>query len=241
MRFPLLRRLMQAVAGVALTAASRPPRGAPTPAVLDANSSTADGTSVVTGSVAAKAGVPVFLAVISHHATAAVQPTVAWTLGAGPAWNLVPDQTQTANAGTRRGSLFIALPTADVTDTLTISFGGDTQTAFAWIAFHVPGAPTASTVVQGPAPVNSGGGAVTSLAVTSLSAFEDPNNVAIAWFGRPANDDITPDADFAELEDRGAASTAVRIQVQWARNQQDCTATFASSQAMGGMIEVRAA
>ena len=73
-------------------------------------------------------------------------------------------------------------------------------------------------------------------------ALEHPNNLNLAVFIGAVNQDIVPDADFAEIDDQNVLTSVIRMETEWARNQRDCTATWAALQQCAALaIEVKAA
>lgn len=202
----------------------------PIPTLLTANASTTDGTSIATASVSPTANQPIYAAVFAQLAGTPPEPTCT---GNGLTWTSV----KTLAFSTRRLQIFSAIGANPSAGVITFDYGASSPTAFAWAVIQVAGAATSSFTVQAPTGTTA---TDTSLAAPTLSAFEHIDNINLSFFTTVANADITPDADFTELADVGAAGNAVRLQVEWARNQTDCTATFASTTAGALSLEVKA-
>jgi hypothetical protein len=194
--------------------------------------STTDAASFATASITLAASQPAYVAVSSHNATAAGQPTVT---GCGLTWSA--EKTITISAGARRMTIFSGAGTPSA-GALTIDFAGTNQTAINWIVVQLADAATSGYTVQAPNGTTTASG--TSLAGPTLSAFEHANNVHLAFFMTSLNAGITPDANFTELADTSQTGNNVSLECQWARNVLTCTSTFSTAAAACISLEVKA-
>jgi hypothetical protein len=159
--------------------------------------STTDGTTFpVAPSFDVTAGVPVILAILNTKGSATDTPTVADD--AGNTYTLVRTRGWgTAAVPLRRWTVFRMDPVSTATVTLTVSFGGNTQTGFWWNAVECAGAKTGADLV-----VQSIGDTNDATATDfdghfdpPLAAFADAtNNATLAFIGWAANDAGTKDA-----------------------------------------------
>ena len=194
--------------------------------------STTDAASFNTASLTLVAGQPCYVAVSSHNATAANQPTVT---GAGLTWTA--EKSITLSSGARRMTVFSGCG-ATSAGALTIDFAGTTQTAINWIVIQFTAAAAAGYTVQVPNGTTTASG--TSLAGPTLAAFEHVNNAHLAFFMTSLNAAITPDGSFTELADTNQTGNNVSLECQWARNALTCTSTFSSAAAACISLEVKA-
>ena len=212
----------------------------PSPENLAANgagTSTADAAAFATGAITPPANRPVILWV-SHQGAVAPQPTVTSNAGLNLAWTA----KQSVIIGSRRVTAFEAPGlAAPGSGTVQIDFAGNVQSAIIWRFASMKDAPASgSCVVQAPAGTTNGSSL--SLAAPALAPLEHPNNLNLAVFIGAVNQDIVPDADFAELDDQNVLTSVIRMETEWARNQRDCTATWAALQQCAALaIEVKAA
>jgi hypothetical protein len=179
---------------------------------ITSGTSTTDGTSFVTASVTLKArpGLMYALVFINSKASAAEAATTVQTTGA--ALSFTSRNSQLYGASTEgRVSMWTAVPTADVTDTITISFTG-TQTGAAWalVAFTNVDTTTNDGIVQ--TAVGSGD-STTPLA--TLGAFGSSNNATFGLNANLADTSTTPGAGFVELYDINYATPTNCLQAQY--------------------------
>jgi hypothetical protein len=194
--------------------------------------STTDAASFNTASLTLVAGQPCYVAVSSHNATAADQPTVT---GAGLTWTA--EKSVTLSSGARRMTVFSGSG-ATSAGALTIDFAGVNQTAINWIVIQFTAAASSGYTVQVPNGTTTASG--TSLAGPTLAAFEHASNVHLAFFMTSLNAGITPDGNFTELADTSQTGNNVSLECQWARNVLTCTSTFTTAAAACISLEVKA-
>jgi hypothetical protein len=203
-----------------------------TPTNLTTSASTTDGSSFLTASISPAAAAVQYIGVTHHQSGGQPTPTVT---GCSLTW--VQEETQVLGT-TRRLTVFRAHGTP-TTGQLTIDFAGATQTACAWSVVECAGADLSGT--SGSAAtrqsVPATAAAVTTITST-LAALEHAGNVHLCFVALSTNVDVVPDAQFAELGDSGAASTAVRIESEWAVGELTCDPTFTSSDVAVISIEV---
>lgn len=195
--------------------------------VLTSNSSTTDGTSIVTASISPAANA-LIVAVVGTAAATTAAPTASG--GGMTTWDSVLSTNFVTT--TRRLTYFRALQAGPSSGTLTFDFGGVTQTSFAWAVLQFTGVNTsgsngAGAIVQSPAGTTGGGG-ITTLTKT-LSAFEHANNVHLYLGAMDTNGSHTADAQFAELSDNAIATGAITVWSAWALAELSADPTFTAS------------
>ncbi len=231
MRFPLLRKLMAAVAGAGFGGSGGAAlRGVPIPLLLTQDSSTTDANNFNTASIAPVNGRPCFMWVSSHNASG---PNEAACTG----WTKVETKTYGAT-NVRRETLLKADSTPSGVQNIT--FGGQVQTAACWALAQVQdAAPIATAVVQAPTPTSTNSN--TTLASPTLAALEYSGNIMLVGVSHSVDEDITGDADFTTLASQHKAANAVTLHVAWARGATTNDTTFSSGAAGAISIEVKAA
>jgi hypothetical protein len=204
-------------------------RGTPTPTLLEAASSTTNGTGFTTGSVS-----PASAAVVTIDAvetSVAETPTIS---GLGVTWNSVT----VASVGVRRVARFwAACPCTPGTITITY---GSTQNSAAWAVVQWLGVDQTNPVVQNGTANDATGTATTLQLASPLAAFEHANNVNFTVVALNTTATVTHDVDFAELSDDNEAANAVTLETQWAVGQLQCTSTFTAASAVMISSEMRA-
>jgi hypothetical protein len=161
-------------------------------------------------------------------------------VGCGLTWVLV--DAVNLGAGTlKRLSRWRALGPAPSTGSLTITFANTMNGCLVdWkeiAGASTEGANGSGAIVQ--TVTNAAGAALTVNA--TLAALEHASNVALAAVGININDVVTPDADFAEVQDNGMASPVATLESQWAEGETACDPTFASAQSAIILSEIKAA
>lgn len=199
---------------------------------LTSASSTTDGSSFLTASISPAAARVQYIGVTHHQAGGQPTPTVT---GCGLTW--VQEETQVLGT-TRRLTVFRAHGTPSAGQ-LTIDFAGASQTACAWSVVECAGADLSGSSGAGATRQSVPATAAATTGITStLAALEHAGNVHLCFVALSANVDVVPDAQFAELGDSGAASTAVRLESQWAIGELPCSSTFTSADVAVISLEV---
>lgn len=167
--------------------------------VVTSGNDTTDGTSYTTASVTlyARPGIMYALAFANSKASAAQAASAVTTTSGGVTFS--SRNSQTYGASTEgRVSIWTAVPTSDVTDTVKIDFGGgNTQTGCTWalIAFSNVNTSTNHGFVQ---TVVGSGNSTTPLA--TLAAFGSANNATFMAQGNLSSAQTTG-TNFRELTD----------------------------------------
>jgi hypothetical protein len=164
---------------------------------ITSGTNTTDATTFATASVTLKArpGVMYALSVVNTHGSGANTVTAATT---GAALSFTSRDTTQFNSSLSRVTLLTAVPTADVTDTITITIGSaQTATACIWslIAFTNVDTTTNHGIVQ---TALGTGSSTTPLA--TLAAFGSANNASFGAHGT-AQSSATPGTNFIEVHD----------------------------------------
>lgn len=188
---------------------------APNPvSIANLTTGTANGTSSSTASVFPSANKLELLSVSSRTSITANpnQPTVT---GNGLTWvainSVVYDDTSSSR---RRVTLFRAMGSSPSTGTISIDFGGQTQTDIAWSVDQVSGMDTTGTNGSGAIVQNAqnkdSSGTGTSLSV-ALAAFGNTNNATFGAFGADnmVNRVSVVGSGFTKVGDAGTVSLQV--------------------------------
>lgn len=194
---------------------------------ITSGTTTTDATSFATASVTLKArpGVMYALSVVNTHGSSANTVTCATT---GGAVTFTSRNTTQFNGTLSRVSLFTALPSADVTDTITITIGsGQTATACLWslVAFTNVDTTTNDGIVQ---TATATGNSTTPSA--TLSAFASANNATFGAHGT-AQTAATPGSGFIEVHDVTASTPTCGLETEYtSANDTSVDATITSAQ-----------
>jgi hypothetical protein len=218
--------------------AATPDRATISVVAVEASDDNTDQAVYTTGSQTPTANKLQVLDILATAAVTAETPTS--VVGCGLTWVLV--DAVNLGAGTlKRLSRWRALGPAPSTGSLTITFANTMNGCLVdWK--EIAGASTAGAngsgaIVQ--TVTNAKGAALTVNA--TLAALEHASNVALAAVGININDVVTPDADFAEVQDNGMASPVATLESQWAEGETACDPTFASAQSAIILSEIKAA
>lgn len=193
---------------------------------ITSGTNTTDATSFATASVTLKArpGVMYALSVVNTHGSAANAVTCATT---GGAVTFTSRATLNFDGTLSRVSLFTAVPTTDVTATITITIGSaQTATACLWslVAFTNVDTTTSDGIVQ---TATGTGSSVTPLA--TLAAFGSANNATFGAHGT-AQTAATPGTGFVEVHDTTAATPTCGLQTEYSSaNDTTVDATITSA------------
>jgi hypothetical protein len=162
---------------------------------LETTGSTTDATSFTTGSVTPTADRLQLLAVVNTKSSTATLPTVS---GDGLTWVQVATCTYDSSTA-KRLTLFRALGASPSTGSLTIDFGGTTQTGIGWSWVEVSGTDTSGTNGSG-AIVQAvcGTEATTATPSVTLSAFGNAANATYGAFGIGTNPTCTAGTGFTK-------------------------------------------
>lgn len=136
------------------------------------------------------------------------------------------------NSNLNRVSIWSAVPTSDYTGTLTIDFGGTTQTGccYSLAAFSNVDTTTNDGVVQ---TATGTGNSTTPLA--TLAAFGSADNGTFGAFGQAAAANGTPSTSYWELGDVTAATPAQSLQTDY-RPDNDTTVDETITSAQWGAV-----
>jgi len=210
----------------------------PAPAGVTLGTSSTDAATYATASVRMYAGRMYTIAVENSHGTSASAVSGVTATGGG-APTFTSRATTQYNGTLNRVSLWTCVPTVDYTGTLTIAFGGVTQTGACWnlTEWHFVDTATNDGIVQA---VTGTGTSVTPLA--TLAAFGSTNNATLGAFGWAAATTLTPGTGFFELADTSAATPAQALGVEY-RPDNDTTVDGTITSAAWGSIgaEIKAA
>jgi hypothetical protein len=202
-------------------------------AMLAAVGSSTDAASYTTSSVTLKAGRLYLIAVENSHGSSA---SAVSAITGGPTWT--SRSTTQYNTNLNRISIWSGVPTVDYTGTLSIAFGGVTQTGAIYSIDEFSGVDTSSSdgvVQQAVGTGNSG----TSLA--TLAAFGSANNATYAAHGHAAASASAPGSGFTEKSDVTAATPAQALCTDWrVDNDTTADATFTSAQWGACAVELKA-
>lgn len=213
---------------------------------LTSGGSDTDATSYTTASVSPSANTLQLLTVASttRITTDPNQPTVT---GNGLTWvainTVVFDNTSSSR---RRITTFRAMGSSPSSGTITIDFGGQTQTSGVWVLDELSGTDTSGTngsgaVVQSAVnsePVNF----VTSLTMT-LGAFSSSDNATYGVYGNGNTNTITAGSGFAMVAHNNSPADGLGAWTEFrADNDTSVNFTFSSDTELGGIaIEIKAA
>ncbi len=173
-----------------------------------ASSSSTDATSYAMASTVYRTGCLYLLSIENSHATSAT--AVSSITGGGPTFT--SRSTTNFNGTLNRTSIWSAVPTADFTGVLTISFGATTQTGCVWSLneFRNVDTTTNDGIIQ---QVVGTGSSTTPLA--TLAAFSSTDNATFAAHGVGSTSTGTAGTNFTELSDTNAATPAQALQTDW--------------------------
>ncbi len=203
---------------------------------------TTDATTNVTASVQPAPDCVVYAAVVSGVTVG--PPNVPTASGNGLTWVEVGNVLFGAITGnTHRLTVFRSLGSAPTAGAITFDFGGQTQESMAHSIVQCSDVDTSGTNGSGATPQSdtstSGSTAVTTINATLASALQSSKSVMLTFVATNLNSAVTPDAQFTEMADVGAATPAIRIECEFAINQTVCDPTFSSAQAGAVAVEVK--
>lgn len=172
---------------------------------ITAGSSSTDANNYTTATVVLRPGFLYLLSVENSKASAA---DVVSSITNGPTWtsrSSTTFNTSTAN----RVSIWSGVPSTTYVGTLTINFGGVTQTGAVWSLNEFANVDTATNdgIVQ--QAVNTGNSAAPSATLAAFSSFE---NATFGAFGVGSTSAGTAGTGFTELSDTTAATPAQALQ-----------------------------
>lgn len=202
------------------------------------SSSSTDANNYVTGSVTLRAGRLYLLSVENSKGSATADAVSSVTGGAGVP-TFTSRSTTTYNSNLNRVSIWSAVPLADYTGTLTINFGGVTQTGAVWALNEIIGADPVTNhgiVQQAVGTGNSG------TALATLGAFTSTDNWAFGAMAHAAATATTFGSGFSELSDTTAATPAQALETEYrATSDTSVDATFTSAQWGACAVEIQSA
>jgi hypothetical protein len=202
------------------------------------NGSSSDANNYVTASVTMKAGRLYLLSVENSKGSATADVISSVTGGAGVP-TFVSRSSVAYNTNLNRQSIWTAVPLVDYTGTLTINFGGVTQTGAIWSLDEIIGVDVVTNhgiVQQATGTGNSG------TALATLAAFTSADNWAFGAFGHAAATASAPGSGFSELADQTQATPAQAMETVY-RITSDTTVdgTFTSAQWGACAVEIQSA
>lgn len=190
-------------------------------ALASSSSATSYATSSVT--LRARSGYMYAVVVTNVHGSSANTVTVATT---GGALTFTSRATTQFNGTLGRVSLFTAVPSADVTDTITITIGSG-QTATACSA-HVIGFTNVDTATNDGIVQTATGTGNSTTPLATLAAFGSANNATFAGHANAGGSVTTPGAGYIELLD---SAVTYGLQTEYASgNDTTADATITSAQ-----------
>lgn len=188
------------------------------------SSSSTDANNYVTGTVTLKAGRLYLMAVENSKGSATAD--VVSSITGGPTFT--SRSSVAYNTNLNRVSIWSAVPTADYTGTLTINFGGVTQTGAVWALTEVSGVDMSTTdgiVQQATGTGNSG------TALATLAAFASTANFTFGAMAHAAATATTFGSGFTESSDQTTATPAQALETEHLLgNDTTVDATFTSAQ-----------
>lgn len=214
-------------------------RGTISVALLEAASSTTDGTVFTTGTKTPTANKLQVIDILAAHGVTAETPLS--VTGCGVTWVLV-GESYLGGGTTKRIARYRAMGSAPSTGALTITFSG-TMTSVIWNWNEVTNASTEGLNGSGAfvQTVTATAGAGSTTINATLAALEHATNVHLAAVGLNTNASVTPDADFSELGDKGEGTPVSTLETEYAANQVACDPTFAAAQAVILSSEIKSA
>jgi hypothetical protein len=199
---------------------------------ITANSDSTDSATYTTASITLKAGRLYIAAIENSHGTSA---SAVSAITGGPTFSAAPATSTTLyNSNLNRISLWTAVPTVDYTGTLTIAFGGTTQTGCVWAINELSGVDTTTNngIVQ-----SAVGTGTSTTPLATLAAFGSANNATFAAHGVVNTSGFTPGTGFTELSDTTAATPAQGMETEW-RVDNDTTADATVTSGAWGSVAV---
>lgn len=202
------------------------------------NGSSADANNYVTASVTMRAGRVYLLSVENSKSSATADPISSIT-GGGGVPSFVSRATVPYNSSLNRQSIWSAVPTADYTGTLTINFGGVTQTGAVWSLDEYVAIDSTTThgIVQSATGTGNSG-----TALATLAALASTDNPVYGAMGHAAATATTPGSGLSELADQTQATPAQALQTEHkVTGDTTVDATFTSAQWGACAVELQAA
>lgn len=198
--------------------------------------SATDASSYTTASVSPSKNKLVIVGVLNTKGTTADTPTLS---GNGLTWDQV--QTNLFDSDLKRVTMFRALSTSTPTPgTITIDFGGATQTGCAWSVYEFSGIDRTGTnganaIVQNDTQDVTNGGSITA----TMAAFSSTANGATSICGNDQNGTMTEEAGWSEIHDVATGTApAFTFHSMWiATNDNTATHDWANNND-GGAIAV---
>jgi hypothetical protein len=205
-------------------------------AAITAGNDSTDSATYTTASITLKAGRLYIASIENSHGTSA---SAVSAITGGPTFSAAPATSTTLyNTNLNRISIWTAVPTVDYTGTLTIAFGGTTQTGCVWAINEFSGVDTSTNngIVQSAVGTGS---SVTPLA--TLAAFGSANNATFQCHGHAAATSTAPGTGFTELSDTTTATPAQALETEWTvANDTTADATITSAAWGAVAVEIKA-
>jgi hypothetical protein len=218
-----------------------PPPPAPPAAIecalLTSGSGTAS-TTAVTASVSPTANAVVYAVFQSSLASEPDSPSS--VTGNGLTY-VQEEAVSWHNEGDRRMTVFRALGASPSAGALTATWA-ESQTSFVWQVIQCTGVDTGGTSGSSATVQSVTTTATAAVTITNtLAALGAATSVNLSFVGLQINSSVTPDGDFVELADTAIGTGAQTLESEWATNQTEVTATFASANAGAISLEVKIA
>ena len=208
--------------------------------LIDSGANTTDAASWATNSVTFKCG---RLYALSFTNTKASTPDVASAVtltSATTAWTSVATQAfNTVATPTQRLTVYSFVPTKDYTDTITVVFGGVTQTGLSWSVVERSGVDTTTTngIVQSAIGTTDSG----TTATATLGAFGSANNATYGVASVNNASAMTAGTGFTQLATVTYGTPNTRMADQWRVDNQTAVAeTWTSGAAAIIGLEIKA-
>lgn len=193
---------------------------------LTSGASTVDASSFTTASITPPSDTLILLTVSSRLASGAPNtPTVS---GCGLTWVEITNVVNTG--GNRRLTCFRARGSSPTSGTLTIDFGGQSQTEASWISDYVTDSDSSGTNGSGAIVQSATGSAASGTTSTvTLAAFGSSSNAAYGVHVNTNPSAITPGSGFTELAENSTSESGTDMQSEYKLNDTTVDATWTGS------------
>lgn len=215
--------------------------------VLTSGSDIDNQTTYTTASVTPSSNKLVLVAVVNsrNSASACTDADATTMTGNGLTYVKVAEQCfSSSGAPTNMLSLWRSMGATPSSGAITVGYSATSQAGGGWIVMECDGVDTSGTNGSGAVVQNASNLAEPGTSLTvSLAAFSDAANATLAIFGLNANNAITPEAGYTELDDVSVteASNNMQIQAQYvSSNDTSPSASFSSADSAGIAIEIKA-
>lgn len=200
------------------------------------------GSSASTSSITPVAN-KLYLLTVACRTNLSIDSNTPSVSGCGLTWSIVTDGTNTGNvlfdttsASRKRQVLFRALGSTPSTGSLTIDYGGQTQTGIVWTLEELDGIDTSSPIVQ--VATNRDTTATASTITATLAAFSSTNNATFGSMAADGNPTKTPNVGtgFSQIGTANNSGDGVVVCSEF-RSDNDTTVDISWS---GGVVDMGA-